>query len=70
MRTTDLVTEPNAPLGSIIPYYMQNGDPAVDTMEPWCYNGITKWGTYASIEAASANSDPFKMSTTGEIPRE
>jgi hypothetical protein len=66
------VTDPEAiavaPNGSIIPYYMMNASSL--TVEPWCYNDITKRGTYASIEAASADSDPFKMSQDDIIMRE
>lgn len=67
MEITDLQINPNAPLGSTIPYYMTNEAP--DAFEPWCYNGINRWGSYASIEAQSPNSDPFRMSTHCEIPR-
>jgi hypothetical protein len=66
MEVTDLRTNPNAPLGSIIPYYMQNDDPY--QFEPWCYNGINHWGSYAEINTQSTNRDPFNMSTHGEIP--
>jgi hypothetical protein len=66
------VTDPEAiavaPKGSIIPYYMVDGSST--PVEPWCYNDITKWGTYASIGAQSADSDPFKMSGDHAIPKE
>lgn len=67
MRITNLGVEPDAPNGPIIPYYMRNGDTPPN--EPWCYNNITKWGTYASIDAAAENNDPFKMSTNNIVPR-
>jgi hypothetical protein len=68
MKLTDLKTNPNAPLGSIIPYYMQNVE-GKDGFEPWCYNGISLWGSYTSIQAQSPSDDPFQMSTDDSIPR-
>jgi hypothetical protein len=67
MEITDLEVNPNAPLGYIIPYYMQNVQ-GLDVFEPWCYNNISLWGSYASIEANSPGGDPFHMSTHGDIP--
>jgi hypothetical protein len=67
MEITDLKVNPNAPLGSIIPYYMQNVQ-GLDGFEPWCYNSISLWGSYASIEANWPGGDPFHMSTHGGIP--
>ncbi|KID85872.1 amine oxidase, flavin-containing family protein [Metarhizium guizhouense ARSEF 977] len=67
MKMTDLKTHPDAPDGSIIPYYMKNGDEHSCTVEPWCFNDITLWGTYSSI--VSQESDPFKISTDNTIPK-
>ncbi|KID72227.1 uncharacterized protein G6M90_00g104370 [Metarhizium brunneum] len=67
MKMTDLKTHPDAPDGSIIPYYMTNGDEHSRTVEPWCFNDITLWGTYSSI--VSDDSDPFKISTDNTIPK-
>lgn len=67
MEMTDLKTHPNAPDGSIIPYYIQNGDEHSRTVEPWCFNDITLWGTYSSI--VSDDSNPFQISTDNTIPK-
>jgi len=69
MKKTDLKEQPDAPDGSIIPYYMKNGDTESQTVEPWCYNDITLWGTYSTIEATSSDSDPFRIDTDGAIPK-
>ncbi|KAK1831502.1 amine oxidase [Podospora conica] len=70
MKKTNLRDNPHAPLGSIIPYYMQNGDASRGDIEPWCYNDITHWGTYGTIEAQSDDGDPFKMSVNNIIPKD
>lgn len=70
MEKTDLKSNPGAADGSIIPYYMKNGDDASSTIEPWSYNDITKWGTYNGIRILSTNDDPFEISTDGSIPKE
>jgi hypothetical protein len=68
MKKDDLKTNPDAEDGSLIPYYMENGDAG---NEPWCYNDINKWGTYEEIrEQAGSRSDPFRMSADHSIPRE
>jgi len=51
--------EDSPPLGSLVPYYMHNDSD--NSIEPWCYNGITKWGNYDQIRASSENSDPFNI---------
>lgn len=67
MEKTDLETNPKAPNGSLIPYYMTNG--ANPGREPWCYNDITRWGKgYAQVKAQSQRNDPFDMSTDDSIP--
>lgn len=70
MKKTDLKTNPGAEDGSIIPYYMKNGDTASTTIEPWNYNDITKWGTYDGIRSQSTDNDPFHVSTDDCIPPE
>ena len=60
---------PNAPDGTLIPYYMTNG--ATPGKEPWCYNDITRWGKgYAEVQKQGTNNDPFEMSTDNSIPSE
>ncbi|KAM0546207.1 hypothetical protein ACHAPJ_010991 [Fusarium lateritium] len=62
MNKTDLKTNPNAPDGSLIPYYMQNGGPGSTAKQPWCYNDITIWGgSYANVQTASGSVDPFQL---------
>ncbi|KAK4188614.1 amine oxidase [Podospora australis] len=64
MEKTEL--KPDSKPGSLIPYYINNS-----AGEPWCYNDITHWGTYATIQAASPyDSDPFKINQGGQIPTE
>jgi hypothetical protein len=70
MKKDDLKTNPDAEDGSVIPYYMKNGDAASGSIEPWCYNSITLWGgNYNQILAQSTDDDPFQMATDGSIPR-
>ncbi|KAF2148170.1 hypothetical protein K461DRAFT_330109 [Myriangium duriaei CBS 260.36] len=56
-------TEKEAPLGSLIPYYISGEN------EPWYFNFINKWGPYSSFAAADDKKDPFKLSwgPLGEI---
>lgn len=69
MKKDDLKTNPDAEDGSIIPYYMKNGDTESGSSEPWCYNDITLWGTYDKIRSQSTDGDPFQMATDGSIPK-
>lgn len=62
MEKTDPMKSPDAKDGSIILYYMKNGDTASSTVEPWSYNDITKWGTYNDI--ALAHPTPSKQIST------
>jgi hypothetical protein len=68
MKKDDLKTNPDVEDGSLIPYYMKNGDSHSDSSEPWCYNDITLWGTYKNIASPATHHDPFQMSTDGSIP--
>ncbi|KAI0467097.1 hypothetical protein F4859DRAFT_495118 [Xylaria cf. heliscus] len=71
MQETDLETQPNAPNGSIIPYYMKNGDTQSQSIEPWRYNDITIWaGSYDQVRVQSTDDDPFKMAKDENIPLE
>ena len=72
MKKDDLKTNPRAEDGSIIPYYMKNGDAAAGSIEPWCYNDITLWGSSYNQILAQSNTDydPFQMAKDGSIPRE
>jgi hypothetical protein len=49
--------------GDLIPYYMTNKDG-----EPWCYNDIAKWGSYAALVSEAQDSDPFLLNTENTIP--
>ncbi|KAM7187564.1 hypothetical protein V8F20_010931 [Naviculisporaceae sp. PSN 640] len=62
--------KPDTPNGALIPYSMTNTVPGVDgpvQNEPFCYNGITKWGSYTDIAAEAGeggdafgfNQDPY-----------
>ncbi len=68
MKKDDLGANHNAKDGSIIPYFMKNGDSRSGAREPWCYNGITLWGSYDEITSQSTDNDPFQMATDGSIP--
>lgn len=70
MKKTDLKTNPGAEEGSIIPYYMKNGDTVSSSIEPWSFNDIALWGTYEQILANSTDNDPFEMAVDGSIPQE
>ncbi|KAH7176966.1 hypothetical protein EDB81DRAFT_773830 [Dactylonectria macrodidyma] len=69
MKRIDLKDDPKAKDGSLITYYMNNGDKA-NGKEPWCYNNRTIWGgTYADVqEQGGETKDPFCINTGGEIP--
>ncbi|KAI1971128.1 hypothetical protein LOZ55_006296 [Ophidiomyces ophidiicola] len=54
------------PKGSLIPYYMKNGD--TGSPEPWHYNDITKWGNYNDVHIHSQSGDPFEINTKNTIP--
>ena len=57
-----------AQLGSIVPYQMENDGPT-GQQEYFCYNNITKWGSYKTITQTAANNDPFLMNTDNGIPK-
>jgi len=56
----------DTPNGSLIPYSMQNSN-AKGQNEPFCFNGVTKWGSYLDIAASAGeggdafgfNQDPY-----------
>ncbi|KAF5605672.1 amino-acid oxidase [Fusarium pseudocircinatum] len=65
MEKTDLKTNPNAPDGSLIPYYMS---PTTPNTNPWCYNDINVWGaSYQSVQTSAGTVDPFQLDTDGSI---
>ncbi|EXK29446.1 hypothetical protein FOMG_14596 [Fusarium oxysporum f. sp. melonis 26406] len=65
MEKTDLKTNPNAPDGSLIPYYMA---PSPSNTNPWCYNDITIWGaSYQSVQTSAGTVDPFQVDTDKSI---
>ena len=61
----------DTPIGSLIPYSMTNKN-GTEQNEPFCFNGITKWGSYVDIAASAGeggdafgfNEDPYAR----EIP--
>ncbi|KAF4338109.1 amino-acid oxidase [Fusarium beomiforme] len=65
MNKTDLKTNPKAPDGSLIPYYMA---PTGTNTNPWCYNNINVWGpTYQSVQKISGTDDPFQIDPDNTI---
>jgi hypothetical protein len=56
----------DTPAGSLIRYFMKNMVGG-SQMEPFCYNNITKWGSYGNIAKASPSCDPFKMNGDKKI---
>ncbi|KAI1940051.1 hypothetical protein LOZ66_002486 [Ophidiomyces ophidiicola] len=64
MKKKDPKTSP--PKGSLIPYYMKNGD--AGSPEPWHYNDITKWGNYNDVHIHSQGGDPFEINAKNTIP--
>ncbi|KAF5648858.1 amino-acid oxidase [Fusarium sp. NRRL 25303] len=65
MEKTDLKTNPNAPDGSLIPYYMA---PNAPNTNPWCYNDINVWGaSYQSVQTSAGTVDPFQVDTDKSI---
>ncbi|KAI1329873.1 hypothetical protein F5Y16DRAFT_364929 [Xylariaceae sp. FL0255] len=71
MERTDLKTNPKAKPGSLIPYYMKNGDTESGSIEPWRYNDITLWGgSFDQVRVQSSDDDPFKMANSENIPRD
>ncbi|KAK6333011.1 hypothetical protein TWF718_010835 [Orbilia javanica] len=63
MKKGDLADNP--PLGSLVPYYIQNIDDGV-VLEPWCFNNITKWGGYKKLAEKAANADAFYLNGDAE----
>jgi len=65
MHKQDL--KPDTPNGALIPYSMTNTVSGNVQNEPFCYNGITKWGSYVDIAASAGeggdafgfNKDPY-----------
>ena len=55
----------NPPLGSLVPYYMQNLNDRCVGMEPWCFNNITKWGSYTKLAEKEPGSDAFHLNDDG-----
>ncbi|KAF3905797.1 hypothetical protein AA313_de0205104 [Arthrobotrys entomopaga] len=51
----------NTPLGSLVPYYIQNLNDEGVVWEPWCFNNITKWGGYKKLAERAANADAFHL---------
>ncbi|RBQ70347.1 hypothetical protein FVER14953_08862 [Fusarium verticillioides] len=65
MEKTDLKTNPNAPDGSLIPYYMSPNEPNTN---PWCYNDINVWGaSYQNVQTSAGTVDPFQLDTDNSI---
>ncbi|KAF5589322.1 amino-acid oxidase [Fusarium pseudoanthophilum] len=65
MEKTDQKTNPNAPDGSLIPYYMSPNEPNTN---PWCYNDINIWGaSYQNVQTSAGTVDPFQLNTDGGI---
>lgn len=64
-KSLDDTTQP-PDIGDLIPYYMCNASD--DSIEPWCYNDATKWGSYDQIRAQSEGNDPFGINKSGTIP--
>jgi hypothetical protein len=65
----------SAPIGSLVPYQMENSVTVGSTtvqQEYWCYNNVTKWGSYVDITTADVNQNPFDLNKggpTGVPPR-
>lgn len=57
----------SAAIGSVVPYQMEN-DSGGTQQEYWCYNNITRWGSYAGITTTDAHHDPFVINADGAIP--
>lgn len=49
----------NPPLGSLVPYYIQNLNDKGAGWEPWCFNNFTEWGSYKKLAEEKANYDAF-----------
>ena len=59
----------SAAIGSVIPYQMENdAAPGGPQQEYFCYNNITRWGSYTGITTAAAHHDPFVINTNSAIP--
>lgn len=70
MEKVDFKTNPNAPDGSLIPYYMNNGG-VKKGKEPWCYNDINIWATeYANAQSQGQDDDPFLINAKKTIPED
>lgn len=66
MNTTNTFDN-TTPVGTLIPYYMQNG-PKDGGQEFFRFNDITKWGDISTINSTAASYDPFSMNSDLGIP--
>jgi hypothetical protein len=59
---------PSVDIGTLVPYQMTNEDSSGQPQEYWCYNNISKYGSYKGITSQDTSHDPFQMNTDGNIP--
>ena len=57
------------PLGSLVPYYMENKDDKGVVLEPWCFNNSTQWGNYSKLAEKAVNADPFRLNDDADKER-